>query len=138
MPNGVTPGAVANLATPAEPAPPVEPLLTEPHERRRQSQKQLAQLDEVAQMLAGLSTADGVFQAAMTGAGLLDEYLTECNARYTAAEQAVEAPHPALVEAPKAAESLADANVQAPAGYRGLRQGGGTGVTRTLGAMACP
>ncbi len=136
MMNGVTPGAVANLATPAEPAPPVEPLLTEPHERRRQSQKQLAQLDEVAQMLTGLSTADGVFQAAMTGAGLLDEYLTECNARYTAAEQAVEARHLAMVEALKATESLADANFQARAAYSGFRQVARTVVTSSSGQMA--
>lgn len=136
MTNGVTPGAVAGMAALAETAPPGEPLPTEPHERHRQPQKYLAQLDETAQMLAGLRTADAAFQGAMAGAGLMESYLAECNARYIAAEQAVEARHLAMVEALKATETLADANFQARAAYSVFRQVARTVVTSSSGQMA--
>jgi len=50
-------------------------------------------------MLNGLAAADASFQQAMAGAGLIEAYLTECHARYTAAEAAVEARHRAMIEA---------------------------------------
>ncbi|MFZ1770878.1 MAG: hypothetical protein WAU00_16855, partial [Caldilinea sp.] len=72
--NGVAPIEVAGVAALGAPlsASGQSASPTEPQERRRQSQKQLARLDEVAWMLNGLTTADAAFQSAMAGAGLME------------------------------------------------------------------
>ncbi len=98
-----------------------------PQERHRQSQRQLAQLNDVAQMLNGLATADEAFQAAMAGGGLLEGYLAECNARYVAAEQGIAARHQAMVDALAATEALATVDLQARAAFSAFRQ-----VARTV------
>jgi hypothetical protein len=129
--NGAAPVAVASLAVSDEPVAPPEP-----QERHRQSQRQLVQLDEVAQMLNGLATADAAFQSAMAGAGLMEGYLAECNARCAAAEQAVEMRHLAMIEALTATEALAAANFQARAAYSAFRQVARTVVTSSSGQAA--
>jgi len=96
-------------------------------QRHRQLQKQLRLLDEVAQMLHGLATADEAFQAAMAGAGLSEEYLAACSARYAAAEQGVATRHQAMADALAATEALAAADFQARAAYSAFRQ-----VARTV------
>ena len=136
--NGVAPIEVAGVAALGAPlsASGQSASPTEPQERRRQSQKQLARLDEVAWMLNGLTTADAAFQSAMAGAGLMEEYLAECNARYAAAEQAVEARHRAMIDALTATEALAAANFQARAAYSAFRQVARTVVTSSSGQAA--
>lgn len=139
MINGVAPEVAPGVGVmPAaiEALPGAPPTPTEPHLRRRQSQKQLAQLEEVAQMLNGLAAADASFQQAMAGAGLIEAYLTECHARYAAAEAAVEARHRAMIEALTATEMLAAANLQARAAYSAFRQVARTLVTSSAGQAA--
>lgn len=134
---GVTPAAGVMLAeTEASPVALTPPAPTEPQSRRRQSQQQLAQLEEVAQMLNGLAAADASFQQAMVGAGLIEAYLAECHARYAAAEAAVEARHRAMIEALTATEMLAAANLQARAAYSAFRQVARTLVTSSAGQAA--
>lgn len=105
-------------------------------ERRRQSQKQLAQLNAVGQMLNGLATADPAFQAAMASAGLLEEYLAACAARYAAAEQGIAARHQAMVEALAATEALDAAELRARAVYSAFRQVARTVVSSHSGRTA--
>ena len=139
MINGAAPEAAPGVGVmPAaiEAPPGAPPTPTEPHLRRRQSQKQLAQLEEVAQMLNGLAAADASFQQAMAGAGLIEAYQTECHARYAAAEAAVEARHRAMIEALTATEMLAAANLQARAAYSAFRQVARTLVTSSAGQAA--
>jgi hypothetical protein len=134
MTNGAARVEVASVAALA--APLAAPAPTAPQARRRQSQRQLARLDAVARMLDGLTTADAAFQSAMAGAGLMEEYLAECNARCAAAEQAVEVRHLAMIEALMATEALAAANFQARAAYSAFRQVARTIVTSSSGQAA--
>jgi hypothetical protein len=105
-------------------------------ERHRQSQKQLAQLAAVAQMLTGLATADAAFQSAMANGGLLEGYLTECHAKVAAAEAGITARHLAVVEALAATEALAAADLQARAAFSAFRQVARTVVTSHSGRTA--
>jgi hypothetical protein len=105
-------------------------------ERHRQSQKQLAQLAAVAQMLNGLATADAAFQSAMADSGLLEGYLAECHAKYAAAEAGIAARHQAVVEAFAATEALAAADLRARAAFSAFRQVARTVVTSHSGRTA--
>ena len=107
-----------------------------PQERHRQSQKQLAQLNAAAKMLAGLDGADASFQAAMVRAGLIEGCLAEWRARYAAAVQAIETRHQAMVEALAATEAMRVAEYQARAAYSAFRQVARTLVTSHSGQAA--
>ena len=147
MTNGAVPvdlaAARSGLAAFAAPAvieaPPAvteAPPVTEAQERHRQSQKQLALLDEVAKMLSGLANADAPFQAAMVNAGLVEGSLAEWQACYAAAMQAVEARHVATVEALAATEAQQAVEFQARAAYSAFRQIARTVVTSHSGRAA--